>query len=42
MSSFKAQVLFVALGSPKQELWISKYLNRLDVNICQGIGGTLD
>jgi len=38
----KAQVLFVALGSPKQELWISKYLDRLKVNICQGIGGTLD
>ncbi len=42
INNSKAQVLFVALGSPKQELWISKYLNRLDVNICQGIGGTLD
>ncbi len=38
----KTQVLFVALGSPKQEIWISKYLSRLNVNICQGIGGTLD
>ncbi len=38
----KAQVLFVALGSPKQEKWIAEYLPKLNVNICQGIGGTLD
>jgi len=37
-----AQILFVALGSPKQELWISENLTKLNVNICQGIGGTLD
>lgn len=37
-----AQILFVALGSPKQELWISENLKKLNVNICQGIGGTLD
>jgi N-acetylglucosaminyldiphosphoundecaprenol N-acetyl-beta-D-mannosaminyltransferase len=35
-------ILFVALGSPKQEEWIHRYLSRLDVKICQGIGGTLD
>ncbi|MEO0127045.1 MAG: WecB/TagA/CpsF family glycosyltransferase [candidate division WOR-3 bacterium] len=38
----KAQILFVALGSPKQEKWIARYLPRLNVNICQGVGGTLD
>ena len=38
----QANVLFVALGSPSQELWIQKYLPGLSVNICQGIGGTLD
>ncbi len=37
-----ANILFVALGSPSQELWIQKYLPELNVNICQGIGGTLD
>ena len=38
-----AIVLFVALGSPKQEKWMMKYLPRLNkVRICQGIGGTLD
>jgi N-acetylglucosaminyldiphosphoundecaprenol N-acetyl-beta-D-mannosaminyltransferase len=35
-------ILFVALGSPKQERWIQKYLPRLNVKVCQGIGGTLD
>lgn len=39
----KAEILFVALGSPRQEEWMSKYLNQLEtVKICQGIGGTLD
>ncbi|MDY7000441.1 MAG: WecB/TagA/CpsF family glycosyltransferase [Thermodesulfobacteriota bacterium] len=39
----KARILFLALGSPKQEQWISKYLDRLKhVRVCQGIGGTLD
>ena len=37
-----AKILFVALGSPKQEQWIQKWLPQLDVGICQGIGGTLD
>ena len=39
----KADILFVALGSPRQEEWMSKFLDRLEtVKICQGIGGTLD
>lgn len=39
----KAQILFLALGSPKQELWIANNRDRLKhVRICQGIGGTLD
>ncbi len=37
-----AKILFVALGSPKQEQWIQKWLPQLNVAICQGIGGTLD
>jgi N-acetylglucosaminyldiphosphoundecaprenol N-acetyl-beta-D-mannosaminyltransferase len=39
----KAEILFVALGSPRQELWISEYKDSLKtVRLCQGIGGTLD
>lgn len=38
-----AQILFVALGSPRQELWMDKYLPQLtSVRVCQGVGGTLD
>ena len=37
-----AKILFVALGSPKQEQWIQKWLPQLNVAVCQGIGGTLD
>jgi N-acetylglucosaminyldiphosphoundecaprenol N-acetyl-beta-D-mannosaminyltransferase len=38
----RADILFVALGSPRQELWMEKYLPQLNVSVCQGIGGTLD
>lgn len=38
-----ADILFVALGSPRQEEWMYKYLQQLKtVRICQGVGGTLD
>lgn len=37
-----ADILFVALGSPKQELWMARYLPQLSVKVCQGVGGTLD
>ena len=37
-----ADILFVALGSPAQELWIAKHQDQLQVDLCQGIGGTLD
>lgn len=37
-----AQILFIALGSPRQEKWVAQYGNRLQVKIIQGIGGTLD
>jgi N-acetylglucosaminyldiphosphoundecaprenol N-acetyl-beta-D-mannosaminyltransferase len=35
-------LLLVALGAPKQEKWISKHLDKLDVKVCIGVGGTLD
>lgn len=37
-----ARILFVALGSPRQEHWIAEHGPRLRVNVIQGIGGTLD
>jgi N-acetylglucosaminyldiphosphoundecaprenol N-acetyl-beta-D-mannosaminyltransferase len=35
-------ILFVALGSPRQEFWMSTYLPALGVKVCQGVGGTFD
>ncbi len=37
-----AQVLFLALGSPRQELWMEEHLPHLSVAVCQGVGGTFD
>lgn len=37
-----AQIVFVALGSPRQELWIEKYAPQLDAKVFQGVGGTFD
>jgi N-acetylglucosaminyldiphosphoundecaprenol N-acetyl-beta-D-mannosaminyltransferase len=37
-----AQILFIALGSPRQELWMEKYLPQLNIKVCQGVGGTFD
>jgi len=43
INAAKAAILFVALGSPRQELWMAQYAERLTtVKVCQGIGGTLD
>ncbi|HRS12425.1 MAG TPA: WecB/TagA/CpsF family glycosyltransferase [Sedimentisphaerales bacterium] len=35
-------MLFVAMGSPKQERWIARHRDALGVPFCMGIGGTLD
>lgn len=39
----RAEILFLALGSPKQEKWFAEYHRELKyVKVCQCIGGTLD
>jgi N-acetylglucosaminyldiphosphoundecaprenol N-acetyl-beta-D-mannosaminyltransferase len=38
----KADILFVAMGSPKQELWIRRNKERLGVKVYQGVGGSFD
>jgi N-acetylglucosaminyldiphosphoundecaprenol N-acetyl-beta-D-mannosaminyltransferase len=42
INSSGADVLFVALGSPKQEKWISSNRETLNVSIAMGVGGSLD
>ncbi|MBI3985031.1 MAG: WecB/TagA/CpsF family glycosyltransferase [Candidatus Levybacteria bacterium] len=38
----KTDILFVAFGSPKQEIWISKNLNNVNARVVIGVGGTFD
>jgi N-acetylglucosaminyldiphosphoundecaprenol N-acetyl-beta-D-mannosaminyltransferase len=38
----KTDILFVAFGSPKQEIWIAENLSRLPVKVAIGVGGAFD
>jgi len=38
----KADILFVALGSPKQERWIIQNKEKIDAYVLQGVGGSFD
>ncbi len=38
----KPEVLFVAMGSPKQELWIEANRDKLYPSLYQGVGGSFD
>ncbi|HXS15249.1 MAG TPA: WecB/TagA/CpsF family glycosyltransferase [Candidatus Saccharimonadales bacterium] len=38
----KIDILFVALGFPKQELWMAQHLNKIPVRIMVGVGGAFD
>jgi len=37
-----AQILLVAFGAPKQELWIDQHRHQLKPTICIGVGGLFD
>lgn len=38
----RPDVLFVALGSPRQELWLASHLDELGVPVSIGVGGSFD
>lgn len=38
----KPHILFAALGVPRQEKWLSKYMSALGTPVCIGVGGTFD
>jgi N-acetylglucosaminyldiphosphoundecaprenol N-acetyl-beta-D-mannosaminyltransferase len=38
----KVDILFVAFGSPKQEIWIADNLNTLPAKVVVGVGGAFD
>jgi len=37
-----ADLLFVAMGSPKQEDWICQHRHAIDAKFCMGVGGSFD
>jgi N-acetylglucosaminyldiphosphoundecaprenol N-acetyl-beta-D-mannosaminyltransferase len=37
-----AELLFVGLGSPRQEYWIAEQMPHLKTSFCMGVGGSLD
>jgi N-acetylglucosaminyldiphosphoundecaprenol N-acetyl-beta-D-mannosaminyltransferase len=42
INDLKPDIIFVGLGSPKQEKWIEYHRNNLDVKLIIGNGGTID
>ena len=42
INAAKPDLLFVALGNPKQELWMGRNADRLDVSVVIGVGGTFN
>lgn len=40
--TLRCDILFVALGSPKQEKWIYENLPKIDVRLAIGVGGAFD
>jgi N-acetylglucosaminyldiphosphoundecaprenol N-acetyl-beta-D-mannosaminyltransferase len=38
----KTDLLFVAMGTPRQELWIAEHREVIDAGFCMGVGGSFD
>ncbi len=42
INAFKPDILFVAFGAPKQEIWLDKNLHKLNIGGAMVVGGTFD
>jgi N-acetylglucosaminyldiphosphoundecaprenol N-acetyl-beta-D-mannosaminyltransferase len=42
IEKLKPEVLFVAMGCPRQEMFIIKYMDRLPCRVFMGVGGSFD
>jgi exopolysaccharide biosynthesis WecB/TagA/CpsF family protein len=42
VNAARPDLVFVAMGSPRQELWIGRHRAALDAPFCLGVGGTFD
>lgn len=38
----QAKLLFVAMGSPRQEIWVHKHFEQLNPSLLMGVGGSFD
>lgn len=42
LEQLRPDILFVALGAPKQEYWIAEHMEQLQIPVAMGIGGSMD
>jgi N-acetylglucosaminyldiphosphoundecaprenol N-acetyl-beta-D-mannosaminyltransferase len=42
VNCFQPDILFVALGAPRQEIWIARNLSKLQIHAAIGVGGSFD
>ena len=42
IKTFSPDILFIAMGSPKQEYWIKKNMDALNIPFLMGVGGSYD
>ena len=42
INASKADIVFVAMGSPKQETWILQHMKQCHATVFQGVGGSFD
>ncbi|GAA4720943.1 WecB/TagA/CpsF family glycosyltransferase [Brevibacillus fulvus] len=42
IAEHKPELLFAALGAPKQDLWMDRYAANLQVSLMMGVGGSFD
>ncbi|MBR6020856.1 MAG: WecB/TagA/CpsF family glycosyltransferase [Kiritimatiellae bacterium] len=42
INAARPDILFVALGNPKEELWMGRHVGQLDVGVTMGVGGSFN
>ena len=42
INATKPDILFVALGNPKEELWMGRHVGQLNVGVTMGVGGSFN
>lgn len=42
IAASKADLLFIAITSPKKEKFLAKWSSKIDVHVCHGVGGAFD